>query len=725
MVHISISVQNENPSSNKQPGHNTSPGTNDNETKQKKNIQKDKKVHREISNKKLYICCLVSFVILVPAMIFLIIDDFSLILVAFVLVLGAPLMILFIVIIKCILIDGAFARPKFTDLSTNFLKNKIVVITGGTSGIGKEIALSLLEKGMTVVITGRNYQKIKCGVFIDKEKWNNKINFIACDFSTFASVKTCADQISKKYKRIDVQINNIGSYKRQKETTIDNNDYLTQVNYFSMFYFTSLVQPLLIKSKRSKIINVTSYMHKGTCKYKSIFHLDDLNITNREYKNVNAYCDSKLYVLAFTKGLCEFIKQNEIYKFVKCCSINPGPTNTKLYRERSCMVRFLRQVCYPFWWLWYLWPIHGAKICVYLACEKWDDLISGKYYVSLYCRNDSNVSKEIDNQKVVELWNNTIDLVNAALLKFDRKCKGVGCFKRFRDNTVNMMNLEDEKMLKLMNDDKIHKKMALGDDKKEVDPVKQDGLVVTKASTHDVENSENKFNQTIFGNFRDHDYQAEPEPQVDEPDKKFQAILLPNRNSCMNEIKFGMFGGGLGGYEPEQKDTQGYGDNDDGIQEEKSYSYSNCEDYDEIQEKKQSSYHIEESQSVNSESSNNTNNKQDTSIVRSSNFTIQKSLNQESQIKSTSHCDENQSNIDNKNVGPGQRQKPQVPLQNKDKEKSIWEFRDVGKNSIECHTHYPFYEARTKVIKMKNSKTTESNMKNQLKNNLQPDSNGK
>ena len=188
-------------------------------------------------------------------------------------------------------------------------KNKNVLIMGGSSGFGAEIAKLFNSQGSRVWITGRNIKKLK-NVY-KKCKNKSKIFYNSLDVNDQNELKNYIDLLKKKIQHLNIIIYCCGTNKRSEFNKISNSDFksVLNTNFISAFNFYKLIYPL-IKSKKIKtrIINFTS-----------IF-------SGRTYENRTSYSTSKAALKALTKNLAlEWCNKNIT---VNC--ISPGPFLTEI-----------------------------------------------------------------------------------------------------------------------------------------------------------------------------------------------------------------------------------------------------------------------------------------------------------------------------------------------------------------------------------------------------------
>lgn len=194
--------------------------------------------------------------------------------------------------------------------------SKIALVTGGTKGIGRAISLQLAEDGYDLIVIYSRDQAAADDFVkrISSDFPNTKYSIYKADISNEESVSERFNEISKKYEKIDVLVNNAGMdigklFEDYKLSEIRN---IVEVNVFGTMYVTRLSLELLKKSRSGVIVNIASRMGG-----------------DKHIETVAPYGAAKAAVVRFTK-LCalEFRK----YK-IRCLSISPGLTDTELTRR--------------------------------------------------------------------------------------------------------------------------------------------------------------------------------------------------------------------------------------------------------------------------------------------------------------------------------------------------------------------------------------------------------
>lgn len=138
------------------------------------------------------------------------------------------------------------------------MKGKVVIITGGTSGIGKACAETFGKNGASVVITGRNTEKLN-QTKIELENKNINILAVVADVSIEADNKSLVEQVISEYGRIDILINNAGISMRALFNDLDLKvlKQVMDINFWGTVYATKYCLPQIIKNKGS-VIGISS-----------------------------------------------------------------------------------------------------------------------------------------------------------------------------------------------------------------------------------------------------------------------------------------------------------------------------------------------------------------------------------------------------------------------------------------------------------------------------------
>ena len=203
---------------------------------------------------------------------------------------------------------------------------KIFIVTGPTSGLGKESVKVLVRKNATVIMAARNINKAESVANeILEENKNAKIDIEELDLSSLESVKNFSHLIIKKYKSLDCLINNAGIMACPYSKTKDGFEIQMGTNHLGHFALTGQLISLLKKTPNSRVVNVSSIAHTS-----GNIDFDDLNWEKRKYRTWSAYSDSKLANLYFTYELSSKLGKDKGSPII--LASHPGWTATDLQR---------------------------------------------------------------------------------------------------------------------------------------------------------------------------------------------------------------------------------------------------------------------------------------------------------------------------------------------------------------------------------------------------------
>lgn len=212
------------------------------------------------------------------------------------------------------------------------LANKVCVVTGANSGIGKETVRILARRGAYVVMICRNRERaIRAKEEIVSETGHEKIEVMLADLAVQHHVREAASRIRDKFLKVDILINNAGIIPYKKKITIDGIEKTMAVNHLAPFLLTNLLLEPLKKAEDARVINVSSEVHRMGI---NNFDLANLQL-EQSYSPMKAYSLSKLCNIMFTYELSKRCANTSI----TAVSLHPGFAQTKLAENASWIMK--------------------------------------------------------------------------------------------------------------------------------------------------------------------------------------------------------------------------------------------------------------------------------------------------------------------------------------------------------------------------------------------------
>jgi len=274
-------------------------------------------------------------------------------------------------------------------------KMKNIVLTGATSGIGREVARELLKKGHTVITNFRNMEKSeKVRDELAKLTGNQNFVLLKADFEDFSSVNEFASEITSRFESIEVLINNAGTWETAFKETKNGFETNLQVNHLSPMLLTLKLIPLLKKSGSSRIINTSSGAHR-----RDILNLPDLEFRHSVYNGIATYSQSKLLNILFSLELAGRLHDTRI----TVNTVHPGYVKTSLFDKMGDRN-----------WSGVPDAALGAQSAVYAALSQEMEGISGRYiYLD---KEDPNISELAKNEEIArKAWEKSTQLIGKYL----------------------------------------------------------------------------------------------------------------------------------------------------------------------------------------------------------------------------------------------------------------------------------------------------------------------
>ncbi len=281
---------------------------------------------------------------------------------------------------------------------TPSMAGKTVLITGGTSGIGRAAAVALAAMGARVGITGRDQARAEAAAeAIARESGNDAIDIFVGDLSSQAEVRRVAADVLAAYPRLDVLINNVGGFWAHRHVTADGLERTFALNHLAPFLLTDILLARVVASSPARIVTVSS-----GAQAMGRIDFDDL-MGERTYSGQRAYNDSKLANVLFTYELARRLEGTG----VTATALHPGVTNTSFSAEDPArafapLVAIMR----PFMRS----PERGADTVVYLASAPEVEGVTGRYFKDRKVKTSSKAS--YDSATATRLWQVSADLVS-------------------------------------------------------------------------------------------------------------------------------------------------------------------------------------------------------------------------------------------------------------------------------------------------------------------------
>ncbi|CAH2074956.1 unnamed protein product, partial [Iphiclides podalirius] len=285
------------------------------------------------------------------------------------------------------------------------LDGRTALVTGGTDGMGLQIAIEFAKRGARVIVAcpfpkeGAEALKI-----IVEESGNKNVEFKHLDLACLKSVRQFTSDILKNESRLDILINNAGTAARGQYKTEDGMNYVMQVNYFGQFLLTILLLPLLMKTgtqqEPSRIVNTGSILHHiGQI---DIHNLNGISATNN-WLLVQVYANSKIALLSFNFELARRLRATNVV----VNAVDPGAVGTNIFYGVNSLVGIVAKFCFR---NMYKTPLEGAQTAIHVALDEGAGKLSGGYFSN--CNVNVANRRAYDEETALLLWKESARLVS-------------------------------------------------------------------------------------------------------------------------------------------------------------------------------------------------------------------------------------------------------------------------------------------------------------------------
>jgi retinol dehydrogenase 14 len=280
---------------------------------------------------------------------------------------------------------------------TPTMGGKVVLITGGTGGIGKATAVGLATIGARVGVTGRDLARAqRAAADVRAASGNPAVDAFAADMSSQAEVRRLAAAVLDAYPRLDVLINNVGGFWAHRHPTADGLEHTFALNHLAPFLLTNLLLDRLKASAPARVVTVSS----GAQKMGRI-EFDDLQGA-RNYSGQRAYNQSKLANVMFTNELARRLEGTG----VTATCLHPGVVRTHFGAEdQTRWFAVVSRVVLPV----LKTPAQGAETPIHLASSPDLEGVTGQFFAKRKPKTANKVAYDTD--MTARLWRVSADLV--------------------------------------------------------------------------------------------------------------------------------------------------------------------------------------------------------------------------------------------------------------------------------------------------------------------------
>ena len=257
------------------------------------------------------------------------------------------------------------------------MSNRVAVITGPTSGIGRVTALELAKKGYDLILVARDHKKV---LELQSEIDNVvKTDFVECDLSSINSVRKAVEVIRQRYTKIDLLINNAGIIVQKKQMSVDGIELTFATNHIGPFILTIGLIGLLKSGYKPRIVHVSSAAH-----FAAFFDIDKL-VNPDWYQDLIVYSRSKLCNILFSNELADRLEPFRITSNV----VHPGTVASNFAGDSTGLTGAFMRMFRPF----FKTTEQGASTTIYVATAPELDGVTGRYFVNSKPGRTSSMSK--------------------------------------------------------------------------------------------------------------------------------------------------------------------------------------------------------------------------------------------------------------------------------------------------------------------------------------------
>lgn len=256
-------------------------------------------------------------------------------------------------------------------MSIRDLEGRTAVVTGATTGIGKEAARALAARGADVILVARDEAKARATKDeLERTIPGAQVDWVRCDLASLASIREAAGELRARRERISVLLNNAGALHTTRQQSADGYELTFAVNHLAYFLLTHLLRDRLEAAgepgRSARVVNVASAIHpRGRIVW------DDL-MAEKRYASFDVYATSKLCNVMFTYELARRLAGANVT--ANC--LHPGVIGSGFGHNNRGWLKLGVTLVRPFLWT----PEKGARTSIALASAPAHEGVTGKYF---------------------------------------------------------------------------------------------------------------------------------------------------------------------------------------------------------------------------------------------------------------------------------------------------------------------------------------------------------
>ncbi len=283
-------------------------------------------------------------------------------------------------------------------ICTDDFSDRLVVISGATSGIGYHTARKFASHGARLLCINRNEKKSEALKAEIEKEYGVRCDYIIADLSNLKDIFSAAEKLAEIDSSIDVLIHNAGVYLTKKELTDEGFDKVFMVHHLSSFVINILLGEKLKSQEKARIIMVSSEGHRFAAWG---LHLDDLNWEKRRYSGLKSYGSAKLAQLLSMLIFAEYFKPSG----VTINAMHPGAVRSETGQENGPVYRWIKKHIYDK----SLRPAEiSAESIYYLGVSDEMERVSGKFFN--LTTEEEPAPPALDKEAAYELWAKCIEM---------------------------------------------------------------------------------------------------------------------------------------------------------------------------------------------------------------------------------------------------------------------------------------------------------------------------